>query len=206
MNPHTLLRSAPAASLCLLALVTPFAIAQSAAPARWPAEAIIRFSATSTLHDFAGTLPAQPFVITVVSNTWSAEADVSSGLMNTASEGRDKNMHKMLSTNDHPFIHGKVAMAPKPVSGGTNATLSLKICEQQHDLPVLITDWSETDGKLSFHAEWDLSLKQYKLKPPSVIGIIRVGDTVHLSADVTASRTSALTNRSAAITVPSNPQ
>lgn len=206
MNWHTRLRHAPAAGFFLLALAAPMAAAPPVAPSRWPAEAIIRFSATSTLHDFGGVVPAQPFVLTIISNSWSAEADVLSGQMNTANEGRDKSMHKMFKTNDHPRIHGKVATAPKPGAAGTNATLSLKIRNQQQDLPVRISNWTETDDKLSFHAEWDLSLKQFKLKPPSVIGIIRVGDTVHLTAEVTASKTQALTNPPAATNVPTDKQ
>lgn len=168
--------------------------AQPSGPARWPAEAIIRFDATSTLHDFGGEVPAQPFLLTVTANHWSAESDVLSGLMDTANPKRDVKMHEMFDTNDFPHIHGKVTLATIPVSGSTNATLSLKIRDQQHELPVIVSAWSETESNLTFHAEWDVSLKQFKLKPPSVLGVIRVGDAVHLSADITANKTAALTN------------
>jgi len=143
----------------------------------------------------------QPFVLNLGSNSWSAEAEVLAALMNTASAGRDKNMYKMLNTNDHPRIHGTVTLAPLASKGATNATLRLKIRNQEHDLPVQISSWLDTTDRLSFHAEWDLSLKQFQLKPPSVIGIIRVGDNVHLNADVTARKTPALTNSAANSTV-----
>lgn len=201
MNCQTIFRQAPIAGVLLLSCIT-----QASAQVRWPAEAVVRFSATSTLHDFGGDVPAQPFVLTVSSNAWSAEADVLSGLMATGSDGRDKNMYRMLNTNDHPLLHGQITAAPKPAAGSTNVTLSLKISGQQHDLPVQISNWNETGDRLSFHAEWDLSLKQFKLKPPSVIGIIRVGDLVHLSADVTASKSPASTNLPAASNVPANKQ
>jgi hypothetical protein len=206
MNWQICLKQTPWPGFFVLALMAQIAAAQPPAPTSWPAEAIIRFSATSTMHDFEGEVPAQPFVLIVSSNAWSAEADVLSALMGTGSKGRDKNMHEMLNTNDQPRIHGRVATAPKPDAGSTNATLSLKILEQQHDLPVQISSWSETDGTLSFHAEWELSLKQYKLKPPSVLGIIRVGDTVRLNADVTASKKPPLTNPPAASNVPATKQ
>lgn len=206
MNRKTLFRQARNTGFALLTCIAQAALAQASDPSRWPAEALIHFSGTSTLHDFGGDVPAQPFALTVSSNSWSAEADVMSGLMATGSDGRDKNMHRMLNTNDHPRIHGRITTAPKPAAGSTNATLSLKISGQQHDLPVQISSWSETDDRLSFHAEWDLSLKQFKLKPPSVIGIIRVGDMVHLSADVTASRKPSSTNLPAASNAPVNKQ
>jgi len=161
---------------------------------RWPAEAIVRFAASSTLHDFGGQLPAQPFVLTISNHTWSAETDVLAGEMATASEGRDRNMHKMMNTKDHPQIHGKVTWATIPTAAGTNITLNLKIRNQQFDLPVRVTEWKETAEDIRFHAAWELSLKQYRLKPPSVLGVIRVADRVQLEADVTASKTKPLTN------------
>lgn len=182
------LRAIPAALLAMLLTVG----AQSTAPQRWPAEAIIRFNGTSTLHDFGGTIAAQPFVLTVVSNTWSATADVLAAQMNTASEGRDRNMHKMLDTNSHPRLRGSVSQAPVPLAGPTNATLRFQIRNQAHDLPVRVENWTETAERIAFHAAWEVSLKQYGLKPPSVLGVIRVGDKVKVEADVVADKTKPL--------------
>jgi hypothetical protein len=157
---------------------------------RFPARATVRFAATSTLHDFGGQLPAQPFLIVISNGTWSASADVLSSDMDTASEKRDRNMHRMLGTNDYPRIHGEVAGAPIPVLGETNAMLRLRIRDRTNDLPARISAWQDTPEEIQFHAEWDLSLKAFGLKPPSVVGVIRVGDRVRLEADVRASKTS----------------
>lgn len=165
------------------------AAAQTIVPQRWPAEAIIRFNGTSTLHDFGGALAAQPFVFTVVSNTWSAEADVLAAQMNTASEGRDRNLHKMFDTNSYPRLHGRVTQAPVPAAGSTNITLGFQIRNKQLDLPVRVANWTETAERIEFHAEWEVSLKQYGLKPPSVLGVIRVGDQVRVEADVSVDKT-----------------
>jgi hypothetical protein len=64
--------------------------------------------------------------------------------------------------------------------------LTLRIRDRQHELPVCVTGWTETPEAVQFHASWDVSLKQYNLKPPSVIGVIRVGDRVHLEAQIAA--------------------
>ena len=177
--------------------------AESSLPEQWPAEAVIRFSATSTLHDFGGEVAAQPFLLTLVSNRWVAEADVLSGTMATDNDKRDAKMHDMFNTNDYPHLHGKVIFGFSPSNAPTNAVLRLKIRDQEHDLQVRISDWVQTKTNLHFQAEWRVSLKQFKLKPPSVVGVIRVGDTVTLNAEVTASRTAGLTNAPARMNVPS---
>jgi polyisoprenoid-binding protein YceI len=125
----------------------------------------------------------------VSSNGWSAEAEVPAGQMNTASEGRDRNMHKMLNTNSHPYLRGSVTNAPIPGVNGTNITLHLNISGKPVALPVQVTGWTESAGRIQFHAAWSVSLKQYGLKPPSVMGVIRVGDAVSLEADVTVDKT-----------------
>lgn len=157
----------------------------------WPAVATIRFAATSTLHDFGGELSAQPFTLSISNGNWSATADVLAEQMKTANLKRDINMYQMMDTNKHPRLHGIVAWSPIPTAVGTNATLNLTIRDSKADLPVRVTDWQETAEEIRFHAEWEVSLKQFSLKPPSVLGVIRVGDRVKLNADVVAIRTNA---------------
>lgn len=156
----------------------------------YPARAVVRFTGTSTLHDFGGQLPAQPFSLILSNGTWSASADILAGLMATDNEKRDRKMHEMLHTNEHPRLQGSVsgALIPGPGSTATNATLTLKIRGNTQSLNVRVGKWQETADAIRFHAEWELSLKQYGLKPPSVVGVIRVGDTVRLEADVTATK------------------
>jgi len=154
----------------------------------WPAEARVRFAATSTLHNFGGELAAQPFTLVISNGTWSVEADVLASLMKTGSAGRDRSMYKMMNTNSYRQLHGSVVRAPLPTTSGTNVTLNLKIRDRKIDLPVRVTDWQETAGAIRFHAAWEVSLKQYGLEPSSVMGVIRVGDPVRLDADVTAQK------------------
>jgi len=98
-------------------------------------------------------------------------------------------MHQMLATNGFPAIHRAVTNAPVPGDAGTNVSISLKIRDTTLRLPARITKWKETSEEITFHADRDLSLKEYGLKPPSVLGVIRVGDRVQLEADVVASKT-----------------
>lgn len=153
-----------------------------------PAEAVIRFAGTSTLHGFGGELAAQPFQLTLSNGTWAASSQVVSGQMLTDSAKRDQKMHEMMGTNHYPLISGTVTNAPIPGVAGTNATLVLKIRGTTQDLVARVTDWKEDAEAVRFRAKWELSLKQYGLKPPSVAGILRVGDTVRLEAEVTAKK------------------
>jgi polyisoprenoid-binding protein YceI len=110
--------------------------------------------------------------------------------MATANEGRDRNMHRMLGTNDYPEIRGTVTNAriPEGKTPATNIILQLKIRDQIRALPVVVHDWQETPETIRFRAAWQVSLKQYGLKAPSVAGIVRVGDRVKLEANVVAAR------------------
>ena len=164
-------------------------VADAAAVQRLNATASIKFAGTSTLHDFGGSLPSQPFTLVLSNGTWSADANVLSGLMNTAHEKRDRKMHEMFATNSFPKMHGTVTAAPIPGAAATNATLRLIIRDKTNDLAVRITGWTENASAIKFHATWELSLKDYALKPPSVLGVIKVGDRIQLEADVTASKT-----------------
>ena len=183
------------AGLALLCAASFVASAQPLAPTArtLAATAQITFQGTSTLHDFEGKVSTQPFVLTLNSNTWSAKAAVVSSQMSTAHEGRDTKMWDMLAAKVYRQISGEVRPSPIPSAAGTNVTLNLRIRDRQHDLPVRVTGWTETAEAIQFHAAWDLSLKQYGLKPPSVIGVIRVGDRVHLEAQVTARKVPAAT-------------
>jgi polyisoprenoid-binding protein YceI len=153
-----------------------------------PAEAMIRFQGTSSLHEFGGKLPAQPFQLTLSNGTWTASSQVFSGQMLTDNAKRDRKMHEMMGTNLYPLIRGTVTNAPIPGVAGTNATLALKIRGTTQNLVARVMDWKEDAEAIRFRAKWELSLKQYGLKPPSVVGVIRVGDVIRLEADVTAKK------------------
>jgi hypothetical protein len=188
---NTVAAFVPVLSICLLLAGSHLAAAVPDDPLpnrKLPAMARIRFQGTSTLHDFEGTVMSQPFVLVLSSNSWSAEANVLGSEMTTAHDGRDKNMKKMLETNQHPRLYGTVRDAAIPTVTATNASFTLRIRDRSLDLPVTISDWSETAEAVRFRATWELSLKQYHLKPPSVLGVIRVGDEVRLVAQITAKK------------------
>jgi hypothetical protein len=196
-------------SLLLLCSITSFLRAAETplvATQQIPASATIRFQASSSLHDFDGLVSTQPFALMLTSNSWSASADVLAGEMDTHNDGRDRAMRRMFETNSFPRIRGSVKQAPRPSPDNTKVAFRLQIRDEKHDLEAVVSRWKEDADSIRFHAEWDVSLKQFKLNPPSVAGVIRVHDRVHLAADVVAfksgSRTDASAARPTAITKP----
>lgn len=175
------------------ALLSPGLAADSSAHQShpYPAMATLRFDGTSTLHDFGGGLASQPFTLTLSNGTWSAAADVWAGAMNTSHEKRDRKMHEMFATNAFPKLRGWVTNAPIPAPGsGTESTakLALQIRDRTNTVPVKISHWVEDPGSIRFEAVWTVSLRQFVLQPPSVLGVIRVGDLVQVRAEVVATK------------------
>jgi len=152
----------------------------------YDAKTHIEFLGTSTLHDFAGKVAAEPFELRVGTDTWSALAKVKPGAMSTDSKGTDKNMHKMFDITQHQLMSGKAEKVAKPKNSSGAAKLLLRIRRTELEIPVAITQWSESADAINFHATAKVSLKKFEFKPPSVLGIIRVGDTVTLKISVTA--------------------
>jgi hypothetical protein len=175
---------ATAITAALLALYLPMAKAEPAK--EYNAQADIEFLGTSTLHDFSGKVAAEPFKLQVGTDTWSALAKVRPGAMSTNHKSRDRKMRKMFDASRHSLMTGTVYKAAKPKNGNGTAKLHLRICETEMEIPVAITRWSESADEIRFHATTRVSLKKIGLKPPSVLGLIRVGDIVTLKISVMA--------------------
>lgn len=109
--------------------------------------------------------------------------------MGTANAKRDRRMLEMLEAAAFPELRGDLPPTQIPTGAESTAMLNFRIRDQVQSVPVRITGWQEDDRGVRFTARWDLSLKAFRLSPPSVAGIIRVGDTVHVEAQVTATAT-----------------
>jgi polyisoprenoid-binding protein YceI len=155
-----------------------------AASSTSPNRAAIRFHGSSTLHDFTGTVGTQPISFGRTGDRWSAQGAVNVPEMSTAHAKRDQEMQAMFGAASFPTITASVSNAPVPVTGSTNVLMQLRIRDKELPVQVQISDWRDTGSNLQFRATASVSLKQFGLKPPSVLGIIRVGDTVRLEADV----------------------
>ena len=159
----------------------------------------IEFSGSSTLHDFSGQAACQPFILFVTGN---ADAGleftdtvifVSVASMDTDNSKRDVKMREMFESEKYPQIKASpVALSSQMIErfvagrSGKNGTLEFNLKIRDIELPqtAQVSNLLEDDKQLSFDLAFDLSLKSYQLKAPSVLGLIRVGDQVHLKIPV----------------------
>jgi hypothetical protein len=180
------------AAFLLLALVS------SASGADLKGNCDIHVLGTSTLHDFSGTVRCQPFPVSLVGSVDGrivipgVEIAVLVEEMDTRNKNRDKQMREMFQSGKFPRIQAVLLnLDPDKIrremgngpSGKGSVELTLKIRDVERRIQAVISNLREIPGRVSFDAEFPLSLKEYDLKPPTVfLGAIRVGDKVTVNA------------------------
>jgi polyisoprenoid-binding protein YceI len=158
----------------------------------------IRFSGSSTLHDFEGTVKSEPFTATFVEDqetgtiTVCAAAGLHVGDMTTDNSKRDNNMFKMLDLAHFKRIEGHMENVVLPVEGSSQALLHLKIRDVEHDVTATISKVERNGNEVSCLMKFPVSLRDFNLKGPSVLGLIRVGDTVYVECSIKGSTDAAV--------------
>jgi polyisoprenoid-binding protein YceI len=164
-------------------------------PTRWSGAADIAFLGTSTLHDWSGKVATEPFTATVVMDdggkprSLSAVVEVKASKMDTANADRDAKMRKSMRVLDFPLIKGEFKNVPftsMMPDGKTPAKLplSLTLLGKTHQVEGVISNWKLKGDTATFDLDFDLSLKKCGISVPSVLLVVRVGDTIKLHAIV----------------------
>jgi hypothetical protein len=175
----------------LASLAASAALVQSIAQAEnLTATADIQFSGSSTLHDFEGTASSQPFVARFTEDRETgqlkvaAKASLSVKDMGTENSKRDNNMFKMFDLEHFKLITGELAETAIPLQGSTQATLRLTIRNVERDVDATISGVQRDANHISCKMQFPISLKAFDLKGPSVLGLIRVDDTVYVACTI----------------------
>ena len=175
----------------IAAVAVSFVMAQSITWANTlDATADIRFKGSSTLHDFEGAAAAKPFVADFKENdesgqlTVAAKTAIEVGTMTTNNKKRDKNMFKMFDLDHFGRIEGELPETQVSEKGRSEANLHLKICNVEHDVTATISEVQRDGNELSCNMTFPVSLKAFHLKGPSVMGVIRVDDTVYVECTI----------------------
>ena len=176
-----------------------------AAPAE-PSPAAIRgacdvaFLITSTLHDVPGTARCQPFAAVLARDAAgrevipSVEVEVPVAGMDTRNRSRDGQMREMFRSERFPRIRAAAhdvdverirAEAGKGRGGDASIDLLLRIRDVERKVRATASNLKESGERVTFDLEFPVSLREFDLKAPSVLGIIRVGDTVSVKANFT---------------------
>src|SRR5512140_2502734 len=191
----------------LLLLAAMFALFPStsaeAASADAPASGTIRgardiaFLATSTLHDVSGSARCLPFAAVLARDAAgrqvipSVEVEVPVAGMDTRDESRDGKMREMFRSERFPRIHAaaqdidverlRVEIGKGRV-GNASIDLLLRIRDVERKVRAAASNLKESGERVTFDLEFPVSLREFDLKAPTVLGIIRVGDKVSVKA------------------------
>ncbi len=113
--------------------------------------------------------------------------------MKTGISARDNRMRLMFDAEHHPRIVAQFEhVAPDALRAAAHTAASadslaftLRIGERERRLVPLVSRWQEEPGKhASFRAAFDVSLADFGLEAPTVMGFIRVEDRVRVEVDV----------------------
>ncbi|MGA6993112.1 MAG: YceI family protein [Candidatus Deferrimicrobiaceae bacterium] len=160
-------------------------------------ECDIRFLGTSTLHDFTGTARCQPFSVDPArkgdggKSIAMAEVSVPVDEMNTGNKDRDMQMREMFRSERFPMIRGYIRnigvdafrrrMAKE---GKVTFDLDLRIRDVEKTVTVTATDIREEGEQVRFDFTFPVSLRDFGLKAPSFLFIVRVGDRIVVTGNV----------------------
>lgn len=162
-------------------------------------ECKVRFTGSSTLHDFEGTGSCEPFVLRTV-ETAGAEAIVPETIltvtvagMQTGNSSRDQKMREMFGADRYPLIAGVLGGSPvaelrqqlhDAARGTRSFPLRLRIRDVEAPTVGRVTQLVDNAQGLNFDLEFPVSLAAYRLEPPSVLGLIRVADEVRVKVSL----------------------
>ena len=179
-----------------LTLATSFAGEPSAAT--WSGTARITFSGTSTLHDWSGTVRTRPFTLEIASDPQGqprhlrSQVVVAAAEKNTNDKRRDAVMHRCLKVTEHPLIEAVIDAAAKDVAADgktpTRLPMTLTLLGRAHPLQAVVSHWRRSGDRAEFDLDAEVSLKAAGIEVPSVLWLIRVGDTIRLHAAVQLTR------------------
>ena len=174
--------------------------ADAPAPARILGGCDVAFLVTSTLHDVPGSARCLPFEAALARDPAGnpvipfVEVEVPVAGMDTRNKSRDGQMREMFRSDRFPRIHAAARDVDvdrlrveigKGREGIASIDLLLRIREVERKIRAMASNLIESGDRVTFDIEFPVSLGEFDLKAPSVLGIIRVGDKVSVKATFT---------------------
>jgi len=153
----------------------------------------VAFLVTSTLHDVSGSARCLPFAAVLARDAAGrqvipvVEVEVPVAGMDTRNRSRDGQMREMFRSERFPRIHAAAhdvnverlrEEMGKGREGKSPLDLVLRIRDVERTVRATASRLEESGGRVTFDLEFPVSLGEFDLKAPSVLGIIRVGDKV----------------------------
>lgn len=176
------------------------ALAQSE---QWGGTCEVTFYGSSTLHDFSGKVKAEPFTVSISDLQDTAKAKASSKVtvkaskMVTGNKKRDAKMYISLATKTYPNIVVEISdltlPATKPAGDGpvpqpTIIPFTLNLKGKKQQIIGKVSDWSYSDGSISYTISFPVSLKSSGIDVPPVLGLVKVADEIRVKAKLKLKR------------------
>jgi polyisoprenoid-binding protein YceI len=160
----------------------------------------VRFLGGSTLHDFAGTGRCLPFTAPLRADAagsrvlGAVEVELPVAEMRTGIGARDRRMREMFDADRHPTIRAsardvdvddlRARMLASP-DGGAALEITLAIRGVERKIATRTTHLKEDGNRVFFDVAFPVSLREFGLSAPTVLGIIRVADRVEVEGRFT---------------------
>jgi polyisoprenoid-binding protein YceI len=152
----------------------------------------LEYSFKSTLHPVKGVARefSGEFIFNDVESLSfrSGEVIVNPALLDSYNKKRDSNMRKMLEVHEFPKINYEIKQLEKikqtdngSYEGIFKGALTIKDVARDVDVDVII---QELGDDYILTGQCEISLAAFDLKPPSVLGIIKVFDPVRINFEV----------------------
>ena len=153
----------------------------------------VAFLVTSTLHDISGTARCLPFDAVLSRDAAgrrvipSVDVEVPVAGMDTRNKSRDGQMREMFRSERFPRIHAAAHDVDverlrleigKDRDGKAPLDLLLRIRDVERKVRATASNLKDSGERITFDLEFPVSLREFDLKAPSVLGIVRVGDKV----------------------------
>lgn len=150
----------------------------------------ITFKGNSTLHEIHGQGKCQPFTASSKDGMFdTSQVAVAVSTLDTGNARRDNKMREMFNEKGYPFLTGTfppVALEEiRRAREGAKVNFQLKIRDVVRPVTGTVTHLTESASRITADVTFTVSLAEFALQPPSVIGLIRVDDKVAVTAGVT---------------------
>lgn len=153
----------------------------------------VAFTGDSTLHGFSGIVHrGNAEKINAANGHDRVRITIPVLSLDTDHQARDKRMYKMFEEEAFHVITGEADLEAVLNRRQADVPLTMTIHGVTHD----ITAHRRADADGRVELEYDLSLTSFNLTPPSVLGMIRVSDNVHVAVSIDRGALENLNNQS----------
>jgi len=147
-----------------------------------PEKSSVSFFSRSTFHDFKGQAHELFGNFEKKNDQIRGAVDVGIIGMTTDNDARDKEMYKMFDATSYSQIHFSfnnvsISEVSQRKDGRISFTGNMTIHQISRPVTIISRGWMLGDA-LICEGEFPVSLKDYNLKPPTILGLIRVNDKV----------------------------